>query len=178
MNHQPFETWITEGSPLSAPQDKELRDHLLTCPRCCTLNTSMKAVERYIKSSPMKSPRAGFTDRWKELAVERQARALEQQSRRFLFGIIISAGILIVIATFYAVFSGSPLAWLIGLMETGVETIVDLRLVQHTIATWIRIVPLPIQLVIWVPAATIFGFLGMTWVIALWRIPTQGVQAS
>jgi hypothetical protein len=178
MNHQPFENWILEGSPLSNSQDKELHDHLLTCQKCTSLYSALTAVEREIRTLSVKSPRSGFTNRWKELAVERQAKALEEQSRRFLYGIAISAGVLLASFLLYTIFNGSPMSWLTGFMRTSVETIVGLKLLQHTITTWMRIVPLSIQLAIWIPIATIFGFLGLTWVIALWRIPTQGVQTS
>jgi hypothetical protein len=178
MNHQPFETWIVEGSPLSVTQDKELHDHLLTCQKCCILSTSLKAVERHIKTLPVKNPRAGFTDRWKEQLVERQARALERQSRRLFYGMAIAAGLLLVMVVLYLVFNGSPMSWFIGLMEVSVDTIINLRILQHTITTWMRTVPWTIQLAIWIPITTVFGFLGLTWVIALWRIPTRGVQIS
>jgi hypothetical protein len=178
MNHQPFETWIVEGSPLSKTQDKELWDHLSTCNKCNSLNASMQEVERQIKSLPVMRPKIGFTSRWKDLAIERQARALEQQSRRLLYGMAAAAALLLVLVVINLVFNGSPMSWFIGLMETCVETIVGLKVLQNAIFAWIRTVPLTIQLAIWIPITTIFGFLGMTWVIALWRIPTQGVQVS
>lgn len=116
--------------------------------------------------------------RWKELAVERQARALEQQSRQLLIGMAIAAGVLLLTTLLYFVLNGSAMTWLIGFIETGIETIVGLKHLQHTIFSWVRAVPAPIQLAIWIPIATTFGFLGLTWVVALWRIPTQGVQVS
>lgn len=176
MNHQPFETWIIEGSPLSTSQDKDLKDHLLTCQKCSLLSTSLTAVEKQIRTLTASSPKPGFTNRWKALAVERQARALEQQSRRFLYGIVILTITLLVMVLLYAVLKGSPMGWLVGFMQTGVEAVVNLRQIQHTINTWMQIVPLPIQIAIWVPIATAFCLLGLTWVITLWRIPTQGVQ--
>lgn len=178
MNHQPFETWILEGSPLSCSQEKELQTHLLACTKCSELKTSLMAVERHIKSLPLLEPKAGFASRWKELAIQRQVRALELQSRRLLFGMLVTAGVLLVITGIYMVFNGSPLSWFIGLVETGVAAIVNLKHLQHTIFSWMRTVPMTIQLAIWIPITTIFGFLGMTWVIALWRIPTRGVQVS
>lgn len=178
MSHQPFETWIVEGSPLSNTQDKELREHLQTCPKCSTLESSLREVEWEIRTLPVKQAKPGFTGRWKELAIERQARALEQQSRRLLFGMAVAVGILMMMAALYFVLKGSPMNWLIEMMETGVETFVGLRHLQHTILSWMRTVPVPIQLAIWIPITTIFSFLGLTWVVALWRIPTQGVQAS
>lgn len=176
MNHQPFETWILEGSPLSISQDKDLREHLLTCQKCCLLSTSLTAVVKQIRTLPASSPKSGFTNRWKAQAADRQAKALEQQSRRFLYGIAILTVTLLVIVLLYAIVKDSPMSWLVGFMQFGVEAIINLRQIQHTVNTWMQIVPIPIQIAIWVPIATAFCLLGLTWVITLWRIPTQGVQ--
>lgn len=178
MNHQPFETWIISGDALSNTQEEELGEHLATCKKCSIISASLQEVEIQIKSLPVMRPKAGFTSRWKELALERQARALEQQSRRLLTALIIAAGFLLILVGLNLVFNGSPLRWFIGLMEICVETIVGLKVLQNAIFAWIRTVPVTIQLAIWIPITTLFGFLGMTWVIALWRIPTRGVQVS
>ncbi len=70
-NHLPYRDWIFEEEPLPAESTRALRRHLKDCADCRTTADAWEAVGQSLKNAGMKSPRAGFTSRWKALAAER-----------------------------------------------------------------------------------------------------------
>jgi hypothetical protein len=69
--HLPYRDWIFEEETLPADSTRELRRHLQACADCRTTAEAWEAARQSLKSAGLKSPRDGFTSRWKALAAER-----------------------------------------------------------------------------------------------------------
>lgn len=68
--HLPYRDWIFEEDPLPAESTRELRRHLQDCADCRTTAEAWEAARQSLARAGMKSPRDGFTSRWKALAAE------------------------------------------------------------------------------------------------------------
>jgi hypothetical protein len=70
-NHLRYRDWIFEEEALPADSSRELRRHLQDCADCRSTAEAWAAARQSLKSAVLKSPRDGFTSRWKALAAER-----------------------------------------------------------------------------------------------------------
>ncbi|MGB7538658.1 MAG: hypothetical protein WBM17_08980 [Anaerolineales bacterium] len=69
--HLPYRDWIFDEETLPAESARELRLHLQDCADCRATAEAWEAAHQSLKSAGPKSPRDGFTSRWKALAAER-----------------------------------------------------------------------------------------------------------
>jgi hypothetical protein len=174
MGHQPFENWILDDQALTAEQNRELADHLVTCPECQKLQNSLAAATTLLKTAPTARPTAGFTDRWRVLQAERRALQHKRQTRIFFLSTILGAlvalgGLVIALSLSNISFSDlfvSGAKLIAGLLNVAG----DARFYLGTSLTG----PLPI--VIWILVSVGFCLLVFAWVYMLWRISSQGVH--
>ncbi|OQY28253.1 MAG: hypothetical protein B6I38_09385 [Anaerolineaceae bacterium 4572_5.1] len=94
MNHQPFETWILLETKLTPAQNRELLNHLRTCPQCRRLAQSTREITHLFKTTPTPYPLPGFTTRWK-----RRLNQKEQGKKNLITWVTLSALTLTVILT-------------------------------------------------------------------------------
>ncbi len=88
--HQPFETWLLAGEPLTDDQAHALRDHLHDCADCQQLETAWNGVRQTFRVTPEVAPAPGFTARWQtRLAAQR----LERQRRQAWTALILTFGV-------------------------------------------------------------------------------------
>ena len=69
--HQPYRDWIFMDETLPADSTRALRLHLQDCADCRAAAEAWEAARQSLTSAGEKSPRSGFTSRWKALAAER-----------------------------------------------------------------------------------------------------------
>ena len=72
MKHQPFETWILLETKLTAEQNRELQNHLRTCPHCQRLYQSSREIAQLFRTTPAPYPQPGFNTRWKKRLAKRE----------------------------------------------------------------------------------------------------------
>ena len=81
MDHRPFEDWLLNDESLTLDQDRDLRIHMRTCPKCAALARANLSL----RSAAALTPNAGFTLRFQvRLAAQRK-----QQARQTLIGLIL-----------------------------------------------------------------------------------------
>ena len=66
MNHQPFRDWLLSEENLTAEQNQQMHEHLLSCESCRQTNAAWLEVETAFRKSPQVIPAPGFTNRWQE----------------------------------------------------------------------------------------------------------------
>jgi anti-sigma factor RsiW len=87
--HLPYRAWIFMEDSLPADSDRDLKDHLRDCAECRQAAETWGAVRLCLAGAGMKSPRGGFTSRWKALAAER----IQIPSRRPAWALLTASSI-------------------------------------------------------------------------------------
>ncbi len=177
MEHQPFETWILEDTPLSAAQERELHSHLAGCAACQELRSGWQSARATLRSAAPADPQPGFARRFQSGLAERKARQ-QLQVRRTVLGL--SAGALLVGALIVAAFllRTSPAGILAGLLGTALALLTTITTLQGILRTWLNVLPPSLLLAVWIPLSTGFAILIAGWVFSLWRVSTQGATNS
>ncbi len=115
MNHQPFETWILSGEPLSPDDRRALEAHLHTCEACRSLHEALFAVESAFRATPAPRPAEGFSLRWKA-RLEAERRRIERRQAWFLLALSAVAMLAVtgmLLAGMFLTFE-SPVDWLVA----------------------------------------------------------------
>lgn len=81
MDHRPYEEWLLNDERLNSEQDRELRDHLRSCPSCARLAQANLAL----RSSAVIAPAPGFAQRFQVRLAAQQA----IERRRAKFGLLL-----------------------------------------------------------------------------------------
>lgn len=80
MEHQPFETWLLEDTPLPPKDLRKLRQHTSECASCAALKSANAILRQPVSAAPA----PGFTGRFAErLAAQRQ-----REKRYFRLGML------------------------------------------------------------------------------------------
>jgi len=114
MNHQPFENWLLSGESLTPEQDNVLNEHLQTCAACRRIESSWLEVHQLLQITPLSTPAAGFTARWRGRLTEQRLKRQQQA-----FWIILSITLIIPVALFTILalqvieFLLTPAQWLV-----------------------------------------------------------------
>lgn len=105
MNHQPFEDWLLEETPL-APSEKRLLDaHLRECPSCLAL----AEVSIALRSARPVAPSQGFVNRFRQRLAARQQAQCRNLILGFLLLALIVGGVLLGFSwPFLSTFLASP----------------------------------------------------------------------
>jgi hypothetical protein len=100
MNHQPFEEWLLNTTPLTAEQKRQLDSHVRSCTYCAAL----ARTEKILRTVRLASPASGFVTRFQtRLAAQKVVDRRRRQIGSILF--TFGAGFLAVISLPYLVFS-------------------------------------------------------------------------
>jgi predicted anti-sigma-YlaC factor YlaD len=174
MGHQPFENWLLDEDPLSAPQRQELETHLATCPECTKLSHGWKEASALIQSTALVSPAPGFTQRWKGNLAKQRMIAQPRQVRLFFLS-------LVGIAIFsFALFAGLLAAFHITLADLAVSIA---KAVSSLFTLWITAQAYinanlagPIPLILWILFSTGVCLLIFVWIAAIVRISRRGAR--
>lgn len=176
MKHQPFESWIIDGSDLTPQQAQELHAHLEQCLKCRQLLQGWQAAQQRMQTSSMASPVPGFSQRWRASLAERRARQQLLQMRRFLLLLISAAFVLMLILAALALFSGSPAEWLIAATVNVTGAIVRINQTRELFSSLLRALPPAVSVAFWILFSSSLSLLSLAWVFILWRISIQGAR--
>ncbi len=115
MNHQPYETWILAGDPLSPADQRALDAHLHTCETCYSLHEALFAVENTFREAPAPLPVGGFSLRWKA-RLEAERRRIARRQAWLLLALSAVAMLAVTGAMLAGVFAAfdSPVDWLVA----------------------------------------------------------------
>jgi hypothetical protein len=174
MNHQPFEEWLLNETPIAPEQKRELDLHLRSCAQCVALLETGTAL----RSVKMASPADGFTARF-------QARLAERKSadrRRKLWGAIIFlvgglTFLLWLLAPSVASFIASPATWITALVGWTVFLITTLNAMFEAGSVILRIAPGFLSPFMWMFLVSAFAGISLLWSVSIWRFVSrpQGV---
>lgn len=102
MNHQPYENWILDETPLSEEEKKGLAHHLRECTDCTRLANGWASVQRTIQASQMKPAPADFTGKWSASLAHRKREQEKKQARTLVISLSSGAGaVLLAIAIYF-----------------------------------------------------------------------------
>jgi predicted anti-sigma-YlaC factor YlaD len=175
MEHQPFETWITETAPLTKEQELALQGHLQSCAECRQLQAGWQTAHHQIRSVGMASPRPGFSHRFQASLAERRAQQQQLQIRRTLLGFSASALVLFLVLVGYLLATSSPIEWLVSGIDVSMRLLTGLSSTERFILSLFQVLPFSISLAIWILVSTGFVVLVAGWIFTIWRVTTQGV---
>jgi len=178
MNHQPFESWLLNEDPLTPQQRGELNLHLADCENCGTLDGSLRAMEKALRSAPMAAPVSGFTRRFQMSLPARQA--LEQRrllQRFFAIALLLTTGIFTLLAV-TSLFSSGPAAWVNLFLQSVVRAAIVFQQTEDVIGNLIQVIPVPILVLVWIATTLTVCFLSLGWAASIWKIASLGAQTK
>jgi hypothetical protein len=176
MKHQPFESWIIDGSELTPRQAQELLAHLEKCMKCRQLQQGWQAAQQGMQTSSMASPAPDFSQRWRASLAERRARQQLLQMRRFLLLLISAAFALMFLLAALVLFSGSPAEWLIAAAMNVTGAIVWLNQIQDLFFSLFKALPPAVSIIFWILFSSSLSLLSLAWAFTLWRISIHGAH--
>ncbi len=163
MVHQPYSSWLLDEVKLTPEQKFQLEEHLLTCTECQPVQHAWVSVKKEIKSSPMASPAAGFTTRWKAYLQIRSSVNQKQLAKRWLMGLSLAAVFTLILLVTQIFTSGSAFTLILGISQaqqlvTGLVSQLQnvTWLLFHNSSPWILIV-LGVGVASWVAISFIAG---------------------
>jgi len=94
MVHRPFEDWLLDDEPLTAEKAGALQEHLQSCASCRQLSQAWQEVEVDLRTSPILSPRTGFSNRW-QARLEADRRRLHRRQTAAALGLSLGGAALL-----------------------------------------------------------------------------------
>ena len=163
MVHQPYSSWLLDEVKLTPEQKNQLEEHLLTCTECQPVQHAWVSVKKEITSSPMASPAAGFTNRWKTYLQIRNSVNQKQLAKRWLLGLSLAAVATLILLITQIFTSGSALTLILGISQAqqlASGLVSQLRnvtwLLFHNSSPWIWVI-LIVGVASWVAISLIAG---------------------
>ncbi len=118
MNHQPFELWLLDDSPLTREEQLSLREHLAKCTDCRRLQGAWSKAEKTLKVTHPVHPAAGFANRWKASLPERIRQKNARQLRNWAIGLSLAALVNLSMLAAFTLISGSATGWFVHMVGT------------------------------------------------------------
>jgi hypothetical protein len=172
MNHQPFEDWLLNDSPLDHKQKFELDAHLRICGHCSALLETGKALRTVKRVSPAEGFSARFQTR---LAQQRVA-----ERRRRLWGSVLfvlgGAALLLWLAgPAVTSFVASPATWIAALIDWGVFVLTTLRATAEASSVFLEVIPSFLPPFAWMVLISAVAGFSLLWFVSIWRFTRVGV---
>ena len=174
MNHQPFEEWLLNETPMTPEQKRELDLHVRSCAYCSALlETGM-----VLHSVKMAAPAEGFTARFQTRLAERK---LADHRRRVWGTILFLIGgfsfLLWLAGPSIVTFLSSPETWIVSLVEWGIFLITTLQALSHAGSVMLRVLPDFVPPFAWMIVISAFAGISLLWLVSIWRFTRvpQGV---
>ena len=166
MNHQPFEDWLLNYSPITDEQKRDLDLHLRTCAYCAALAKTDKVLRTVKKASPA----SGFVTRFQvRLAAQKAA----DRKRRILGSILFTFGGLVLMAwimsPYLAVFFASPATWIAGLVEWGVFLVTTLQAMVQAGGVILDVLEGLLPPFAWMVMISAIAGVSLLWSVSIWR---------
>lgn len=176
MEHQPFNTWLSENSVLTPIEQEKLLDHLAVCTECSLLAYDLKALDSFLGKAISRAPSPGFSHRF--LVSIPQRREVEQvhQVRKWMIGLIIALIVNMALIITAAIITRTTSAWLVNLAVAYGTFIGFLQQTQFIYQAFSLVIPPHIWMIA-VLVALAWGLAGVgLWVWTLRGILLSGVK--
>lgn len=170
MKHKQFEFWILEDIELSEGQKKTLAQHLTECEECSRLYAGWMASKNLLQNAIEKTPKKGFSDRWRQTILIKQRAERIFKYRLTLLGFLMLTFITSVVILLA---NGSLEQMLARTLNNIAQLFLVITYGLSTFSFWIR------QLPVYVPLALGFLILGfinaflLTSVFMLWNLKNR-----
>jgi hypothetical protein len=173
MNHQPFEDWLLEETPLDRKQRLELEVHLRKCSYCNGLAESGKALGAVKRVSPA----AGFSARFQARLAHQRA----MERRRRLWGSLAFTvgGLLMLIwlaGPYLAAFLASPATWITVLTQWVVYVFTTVRAIGEAGFVVLDILPSFLSPLTWMIVISAVAGMVLLWSVSIWRLAQRNVS--
>jgi hypothetical protein len=174
MNHQPFEEWLLNDTPLTAEQKRQLDSHVRACLHCAALVKTEK-VMRIVR---MASPAPGFVTRFQ---VRLAAQKAVDRRRRWIGSILFTLGglgfLVLIGLPYVAVFVASPAEWITALVQLGLYVFTTLQATAQAGVVILDVVGELLPPFAWMVLISALGGLSLLWSVSIWRFvrAPQGV---
>ncbi len=166
MNHQPFEEWLLDNTPINIEQKRELELHVRTCAYCAAL---MK-TDRVLHDLRMASPASGFVSRFETRLA---AQKIVDRKRRLLgFVLFAFAGSVLLLwlaSPYLSGFLTSPVSWITALVEWGVFFVTTLLASLQAGAVILDVVGGFLPPFAWMVMISGAAAVSLVWSISIWR---------
>jgi anti-sigma factor RsiW len=166
MNHQPFEEWLLNDTPLTPEQKRQLDSHIRACDSCAAL----VKTEKVMRAMRMASPAPGFLMRFHvRLAAQKAA----DRRRRWIGSIVFVAGGLTLLTVvglpFLTSFVAAPAQWITALVQWGVYIFTTLQATAQAGAVILDIIGEVLPPFAWMVLISAIGGLSLLWSVSIWR---------
>lgn len=166
MNHQPFEDWLLNDTPMTQEQKRELDMHVRTCAYCGALVDTGIALKSVRKASPQ----PGFAARFETRLA---ARKLAERRRRLWGSVVFTAGGLALltwlVSPYLATFLAAPATWISALVEWVVFIITTIQALAQAGSVLLQVAPAFLSPFIWMILVSAFAGISLLWSISIWR---------
>lgn len=170
-NHLLIEEWLLSASDLTPEESHQLQEHLKSCESCRQLSEAWQEVEYRLKSSPMRSPQAGFTARWQQRFVADRLRRQQWQTVSML---AVGGGIALALLATLAVWAWpvvqNPLPYLMLWVYRLTTIFYTLSGVGQALDTVVRAILRLVPGTLWVAILVALGSLGVIWIVAFRKL--------
>jgi predicted anti-sigma-YlaC factor YlaD len=176
MSHQPFEDWLFLGEGLPTQQERLLREHLTSCPRCRQLAQAWAEADGFLRATPEAAPAPGFVQRWQARQADERARTGMRQVRRVL-GLTVGLGALVSFLIGAEVVSllQSPAELAVRLIDQAMTWIVQVFVLREVLETLLDAARAGVSSYWWLGLPIVLGGLGVLWIASLYRYALKGV---
>lgn len=174
MNHQPFEEWLLDNTPLAPEQKRQLDSHVRNCPYC----TALARTEKVLRAARQVSPAPGFAARFQtRLAAQKTVDRRKRWIGSILFLLGGLAFLTVVSLPYLASFFASPAQWITVLVEWGIFLITTLQATAEAGAVILDIVGDLLPPFAWMVLLSALGGVSLLWSVSIWRFvrAPQGV---
>jgi hypothetical protein len=166
MNHQPFEEWLLNDTPLTAEQKRQLDSHVRNCTHC----TALVRTEKVLRAARMASPAPGFVTRFQARLVVQKA---ADRRKRRIGSVLFTLGGLVFLAVislpYLGAFIASPAQWITALVQWGVFLFTTLQATAQAGAVILAIVRDLLPPFAWMVLISAIGGLCLLWSVSIWR---------
>jgi hypothetical protein len=173
--HLPYREWIFEEEPLPADSNRELNRHMQDCAECRALAESWEAAQRCLEDAAIKSPREGFTSRWKALARERIRTPNPRQAWVLLAASSLGSLVMALALAFQTSAHGFSLAGVFSHdLTAAAGTLEDWLNTSNALGGFLSIVSRSIPPACYLFAVFFIGLLGILWLLMFVRANSRG----
>lgn len=166
MNHQPFEEWLLNTTPLTAEQKRQLDSHVRNCAYCAAL----VKTDRILRAARLAIPAPGFVARFRTRLTAQKA---ADRRRRWIGSIVFTLGGLAFLASislpYVVTFFVSPAQWITALVEWGVFLITTVQATAQAGAVILVVIGDILPPFFWMVLISMLGGLGLLWSVSIWR---------
>ena len=166
MNHQPFEDWLLNDTPITPEQKRELDIHTRTCAYCSALTETGFALKTVRKVSAQ----PGFASRFQTRLAARRA---AERRRRYIGSVLFTAGgfalLLWFTAPYLTAFFSAPATWISVVVDWAVFIFTTLQALTQAGSVLLDVVPDFLSPFAWMILVSAIAGIGLLWSVSIWR---------